>query len=94
MVVCNMADLKLAPKEGGSFDTSQAYAESLDKQDSLADKRAEFAINGEDLIYVDGNSLGRLPKRTLPVIQVSRIVVLPCREFILLSNGFPTPSVD
>ncbi|GAQ84552.1 kynureninase [Klebsormidium nitens] len=69
MVVFNMADLKLAPKEGDSFDTSQAYAEGLDKQDSLAAKREEFAINGEELIYVDGNSLGRLPKRTMPVIQ-------------------------
>ncbi|HVO70998.1 MAG TPA: kynureninase [Aggregatilineaceae bacterium] len=41
------------------------YARELDRQDPLAHFRDEFIIADPDLIYMDGNSLGRLPKRTL-----------------------------
>jgi len=40
------------------------YARELDRQDELAHFRDEFVIDDPDLIYLDGNSLGRLPKRT------------------------------
>ncbi len=44
--------------------TNLDYALELDRQDELAHFRDEFVIEDPDLIYLDGNSLGRLPKRT------------------------------
>lgn len=41
--------------------TDLAYAQSLDDADPLALFRSEFVVSDPDLIYVDGNSLGRLP---------------------------------
>jgi kynureninase len=41
------------------------YALELDRHDVLAPFREEFAIDDPDLIYLDGNSLGRLPKRSV-----------------------------
>jgi kynureninase len=43
--------------------TDADYARALDEQDELARFRAEFVIDDPTLIYLDGNSLGRLPKR-------------------------------
>ncbi|MBI3537166.1 MAG: kynureninase [Chloroflexi bacterium] len=43
--------------------TDIAYAKQLDAQDTLAKFRDEFIIADPDTIYLDGNSLGRLPKR-------------------------------
>lgn len=40
------------------------YAHELDAQDQLACYRDEFIVDDPNLIYLDGNSLGRLPKRT------------------------------
>ena len=40
---------------------SSAYARSLDSQDALAHFRSRFAFDEPDLVYLDGNSLGRLP---------------------------------
>ncbi|MGH7322277.1 MAG: kynureninase [Candidatus Rokuibacteriota bacterium] len=40
------------------------YARELDAADELARFRAEFVVDDPDLIYLDGNSLGRLPRRT------------------------------
>ena len=39
----------------------RSTAEKLDAADPLADYRNRFVINDETLIYLDGNSLGRLP---------------------------------
>lgn len=44
--------------------TNSEYARELDDQDELACFRNEFVIEDPDLIYLDGNSLGRLPKRS------------------------------
>ena len=44
------------------FQPSLEYASQLDSQDKLASFREAFIINDPDLIYLDGNSLGRLPK--------------------------------
>src|SRR5690348_2677419 len=40
------------------------YAQQLDSRDDLASYRGAFVHDG-DLIYMDGNSLGRLPRATV-----------------------------
>ena len=47
------------------FNTDIAHACDLDAQDELAHFHDEFVIHDPNLIYLDGNSLGRLPKRTV-----------------------------
>jgi len=46
-----------------------AYAAQLDAQDPLAPFRERFVITDPDPIYMDGNSLGRLPRATLPLAE-------------------------
>lgn len=43
-------------------------ARSLDRADPLSRFREEFVFEDEDLLYFDGNSLGRLPKRTAALV--------------------------
>ena len=45
------------------------YALWLDAEDELARFREEFVLAEPDLIYLDGNSLGRLPRRTAEVLD-------------------------
>ncbi|MEN9956489.1 MAG: hypothetical protein RIR46_97 [Actinomycetota bacterium] len=45
--------------------TERAFAEALDAADPLAHYRDQFVITDPDLCYLDGNSLGRLPKATV-----------------------------
>jgi len=49
------------------IDRSDALA--LDAADPLARWRDEFVIPDPDLIYLDGNSLGRTPKRTVEALH-------------------------
>ncbi len=49
--------------------TEISLAEELDAQDELTAFREEFIIHDPDTIYLDGNSLGRLPKRTIKQMQ-------------------------
>jgi kynureninase len=51
------------------FSTSFELAQKLDKQDNLAHFRESFVVSDPDLIYLDGNSLGRLPKATIGHMQ-------------------------
>jgi kynureninase len=44
--------------------TERSYAEKLDADDDLAAFVGRFVIDDPDLIYLDGNSLGRLPRST------------------------------
>ena len=44
--------------------TERAVAEALDREDPLAAYRDRFVIDDDALVYLDGNSLGRLPKAT------------------------------
>ncbi len=44
--------------------TNATYAAERDAQDPLAGFKDRFVITDPDLIYLDGNSLGRLPKAT------------------------------
>jgi kynureninase len=56
-------------KEGNmeelEFETGPAFARRLDSKDDLASFREAFIFAEPDLIYLDGNSLGRLPYRTV-----------------------------
>jgi kynureninase len=54
-------------QSGGVIDRTDALA--LDAQDPLARWRDEFVIPDPDLIYLDGNSLGRTPKRTVEALH-------------------------
>lgn len=49
--------------------TDAAYADELDAQDQLAAFRERFVVTDPDLIYLDGNSLGRLPKTTVAAAE-------------------------
>jgi len=48
---------------------NQTTAEDLDNVDQLANFRSRFVIEDPNLIYLDGNSLGRLPKKTKALAQ-------------------------
>jgi kynureninase len=48
-----------------NFSPSREFAAQLDRQDSLAPYREQFVVNDPDLIYLDGNSLGRLPRSVI-----------------------------
>lgn len=52
-----------------NFYTDMALALELDRQDDLAHFRQRFAIHEPNLIYLDGNSLGRLPHSTATLLQ-------------------------
>ena len=52
-----------------NFSPSRVFAAQLDQQDSLAFYREQFVSNDLDLIYLDGNSLGRLPKSVIERMQ-------------------------
>ena len=48
----------------------RAEAERLDREDPLAPLRDRFVIDDPQLIYLDGNSLGRLPRQSLERLRV------------------------
>ena len=48
---------------------NRAEAERLDEQDAIGWLRDRFVIDDPDLIYLDGNSLGRLPKATVSAVD-------------------------
>src|SRR5215216_1155872 len=48
-----------------SFPLNREFAVLLDKGDELASYRSQFVANDPDLLYLDGNSLGRLPKSVI-----------------------------
>ena len=52
-----------------NFSSSLDFAKKLDQQDSLASYREHFVVNDPNLIYLDGNSLGRLPKSVIEVTK-------------------------
>ena len=56
--------LKMTDAHTPTRSYSNEYARQLDARDPLARFRDEFVIDDPDTIYLDGNSLGRLPKRT------------------------------
>ena len=48
--------------------TDREYALELDKNDPLAHFKSQFVISDPEMCYLDGNSLGRLPKATVTAI--------------------------
>lgn len=48
---------------------TEEYALYLDAEDPLRAYRQEFLIPDPDMIYLDGNSLGRLPKGSVKVLE-------------------------
>ena len=49
--------------------TDREYALELDRNDPLAHFRERFLITDPDLCYLDGNSLGRLPHKTITAVS-------------------------
>ena len=49
--------------------TDREYALELDKSDPLAHFKSQFVISDPEVCYLDGNSLGRLPKATVTAIN-------------------------
>jgi kynureninase len=49
--------------------TDREYALELDKNDPLAHFKSQFVISDPEMCYLDGNSLGRLPKATIAAIN-------------------------
>jgi len=49
--------------------TDRQFALDLDASDPLAKYRDQFVISDPTMCYLDGNSLGRLPKQTIKVIN-------------------------
>lgn len=55
--------------EGLPDPTSSECARQLDEQDELKDFRSEFYFADPEICYLDGNSLGRLPKATIESVN-------------------------
>jgi kynureninase len=55
-----------------ALESLRREARERDREDPLARYRAEFVVADEGLLYLDGNSLGRLPKRAEAL--VARVV--------------------
>jgi kynureninase len=49
--------------------TERDYALALDAKDPLAKYKDQFVVTDPTLCYLDGNSLGRLPKKTIDVVN-------------------------
>ena len=49
--------------------TDRAYALELDKNDPLAQFKSQFVVTDPEMCYLDGNSLGRIPKATITAIN-------------------------
>ena len=49
--------------------SDRAYALDLDNKDPLRHYKSQFVIADPEMCYLDGNSLGRLPKKTVDVIN-------------------------
>ena len=54
-----------------TFKPGADFAQRLDEQDELAPFRAAFVAADAELIYLDGNSLGRLPARTIERVRAT-----------------------
>lgn len=68
----------------------RARAAELDAADALAGFRGRFALGDDDLVYLNGNSLGRLPLAT-----VERVAQVMEKEWAIgLSRSFGTGWVE
>ena len=60
---------KLNMKSSERFKPGLAFAKNLDKNDDLKQFRDQFYFPEKDAIYLDGNSLGRLPNKTRGLLK-------------------------
>ena len=67
------------------FEPGRAFAQSLDSNGPLKSFRDEFIISDPSLIYMDGNSLGRLPRRAID--RVNDVVNKEWGERLIRSWG-------
>jgi len=51
------------------YKDGEGFARELDKKDPLGSYRDQFYIQDENTIYLDGNSLGRLPHKTREILK-------------------------
>jgi kynureninase len=49
--------------------TDREYALALDSSDPLAHFKSQFVVSDPDMCYLDGNSLGRIPKATITAVN-------------------------
>lgn len=49
--------------------TDRAYALELDRNDPLAHFKSQFVVTDPQMCYLDGNSLGRIPKATISAVN-------------------------
>lgn len=76
-----------------SFKLTQQFARRLDAEDELAPFREAFVVADPDLIYLDGNSLGRLP--SLAAKRVKEVVDREWGQDLIRSwndNWFQAPA--
>jgi kynureninase len=59
------------PESTLTFEPGPDFARRLDAQDELASFREAFVILDPDLIYLDGNSLGRLPRSAVERVKAA-----------------------
>ena len=52
-----------------NFNSSRSFAEELDTSDPLASYRTRFVISDPNLVYLDGNSLGRMTHASLERVR-------------------------
>jgi len=64
--------------EDVKFEPEPAFARRLDAEDDLASLRERFVFVEPDLIYMDGNSLGRLPHGTVERVRTAVQVEWGC----------------
>ena len=78
------------------------YARQLDQEDPLSVFREEFYSGEENIIYLDGNSLGRLPRQTKSRIGKvvekewgdERITLEDGRGHVYRLSNYPTVGVS
>ncbi len=68
-----------------STNLSREYAQVLDQNDELAAYRKDFLISDAELVYMDGNSLGRLPLAAIE--RVEKVVNTEWGENLIRSWG-------
>ena len=63
--------LEMTEPLSGPFPGSPGFdqAADLDRDDPLSAFRERFVIDDPETIYLDGNSLGRLPKRSIEIVE-------------------------
>ncbi len=49
--------------------TDREYALELDRKDPLAHFKSQFVVTDPEMCYLDGNSLGRIPKATITAVN-------------------------